>query len=102
MKLIRAILKFQRRFSRAQLVFRGHVPEAKMFPRLISNNGKRKIRKNRFGNVLEFFENLSEIAFLDFDFTEWAELALSNFCMKFRDVSGVESSRTANIPDEIT
>ena len=77
MKLKRAILKFQCPISRAQLVFRGHVPEAKMFPRLISNSGKRKIRKNHFANFLEFFENFDEVAFLDFVRTEWVKLALS-------------------------
>ena len=72
MKLKRAILKFQCPFSRAQLVFRGHVPEAKMFPRLISNSGK---RKNRFAKFLELFfvvENSSEVALLDFEFTKRA------------------------------
>ena len=54
----------------------GHVPEAQMFPRLISNSGKRKIGKNQFVNFLEFFEIFDEVFFLDFDFTEWAELAV--------------------------
>ena len=57
-------------------MFLEHVPEAKMFPRLISNSGKRKIRKNRLAKFLEFF---SEIAFLDFDFTKGVGLALSRY-----------------------
>ena len=40
-----------------------------MLPVLISNSGKRKIIGNSFVNFLEFFENFSETAFLDFDFT---------------------------------
>ena len=39
--------------------------------------GKEKSGKNRVANFLEFFERNDEIAFLAFDFTEWAELALS-------------------------
>ena len=38
--------------------------------------------KNRFAKILEIFENFSEIAFLDFDFTEWAGLALSTHILK--------------------
>ena len=80
MKLKRAILKLQCPFSRAQLVFRGHVPEAKMFPRLISNSGKRKIRKKSIRKFLEFFfENFDEVAFLDFVRIKWVELVVSTY-----------------------
>ena len=58
MKLKRAVFKFQFRFSQTQLVFRGHVLEAKMFSRLISNSGK---RKNQFANFLGFFEDFDEV-----------------------------------------
>ena len=33
----------------------GHVPEAKMFPRLISNSGKRKIRKKSIRKLARIF-----------------------------------------------
>ena len=78
MKLTRAILKFQCPISRAQLVLRGYVPETKMFPRLISNSGKRKIRKKSIRKILELFEDFGEVFFLDFVRTKWAELAVSN------------------------
>ena len=47
--------------------------KAKMFPRLISNSGKRKIREKSLRKISRIFY---EVAFLDLDFTEWAELAL--------------------------
>ena len=50
-----------------------------MFPRLISNSGKRKSEKNQFANFLEFFEDFDEVFFLDFSFTKWAKLALSKY-----------------------
>ena len=56
-------------------MFREHVPEAKMFPRLISNSGK---RKNQFANLLVFLKILA-VFFLDFVRTEWAELAVSTY-----------------------
>ena len=40
--------------------------------------GKEKSEKSQFANLLEFFENFDEVFFLDFDFTKWAELAVSN------------------------
>ena len=70
MKLKRAILKIQFRFSQTQLVFRGHVPEAKMFLGSYLIVGKEKSEKDHF-------INFSEISFLEFVRTEWTELALS-------------------------
>ena len=45
MKLKRTIWNFHCTFWSSQLIFRGHVPEAKMYPKLISNSEKREIRK---------------------------------------------------------
>ena len=41
--------------------------------------GKEKSEKNKFANLLEFFEDFDEVFFLDFDFTEWAGLVLSSY-----------------------
>ena len=40
--------------------------------------GKEKSEKSQFAKILELFEIFDEVAFLDFDFSEWAELAVSN------------------------
>ena len=54
----------------------GHISEAKIYPRLISNSGKGKIRKNQFASLLEFFEKNDEVAFFDFDFRVGGACAL--------------------------
>ena len=71
------ILKFQCRFSRAQLVFRGMFRKQKCSLGSYLIVGKEKSEKNQFTKFLEFFEDFEEVAFLDFARTEWAELAVS-------------------------
>ena len=63
-KLTRAILKFQRRFSRAQLVFRGMFRKQKCSLGSYLIVGKEKSEKNHFENLLELFGKKDEISSL--------------------------------------
>lgn len=67
----RVMLNIHCTFFPVQVKFRGHNPEVKLFPRFISNSGKRrKVRKNSFAKIRGNLKNFSELAFFDFVFTE--------------------------------
>ena len=77
MKLKRAILNFSVRFRGLNSCFGGMFRKQKCSLGSYLIVGNEESEKNQFANFLGFVEDFGEVAFLEFDFTEWAELALS-------------------------